>query len=711
MPIRSLLKKSPPLLVATLCLTQHAATPVAEGKLPEALAKARRELAHKPRRIVFNNDGDDHIAAGPATKEAFLKARLSPLRGSHVDTVVYCTSRPFGMYTHATQVGDVLVDPMARGDRRNIVQELLQAGTDPLALAVEFCRESDMEILWTMRMNDCHDTSHSPDTPHVYFSSFKKEHPEWLLGTKANRPRIGNWTAVDFAQPEVSEFVCKVIEDVVARYDVDGVELDFFRHLVYFRSVAAGGEATSDERRVLTGMVRNVRTILDRRATQLGRPLLLTARTPDNPAYCRTIGIDLERWLEAGLLDVWVAGGDFRLNARQSSVELGRKHDVPVWCDLDPSIRSDNSGPFNRNAIESLRARALGAWAAGASSVYLFNWFNPHHPLWRELGDPALLRGRPRTYFANVMGRSGYLTEDSALADGGRFRQIVAPHPADPGRVPAGAPLDVLFELGEQPQEDIVASCHVLAGGAETLSATLGGADLGNGRRSGAWRMFDVPAALLGSPTRTLSLRTTSSTRPDEGTWDVDTDPASLLSPGAGTDAPWNLGRGSPRTHRELIDGDLLIADRGTERGDYLYVSLGWMADPRKPAVVEVTAKVMSGKSGIIVANGEYEEKIWLSSDHAAAESAKLHLPVAATDGYHVYRIELVGDTISLAVDGKRATEGKIAQRAHAGRNTLAFGASTSGTLGEARWRRVRCRTGSGGAVVYDVVLTVGMKQ
>jgi hypothetical protein len=36
--------------------------------------------------------------------------------------------------------------------------------------------------------------------------------------------------------------------------------------------------------------------------------------------------------------------------------------------------------------------------------IEMFNHFNPQSPLWRELGDPALLRTLPKTYFASVQG-------------------------------------------------------------------------------------------------------------------------------------------------------------------------------------------------------------------------------------------------------------------------------------------------------------------
>ena len=59
---------------------------------------------------------------------------------------------------------------------------------------------------------------------------------------------------------------------------------------------------------------------------------------------------------------------------------------------------------INFKTVETYRGRAMNAWQAGADGVYLFNFFDPLSPLWRELGDPALLRTRARNYFASVRG-------------------------------------------------------------------------------------------------------------------------------------------------------------------------------------------------------------------------------------------------------------------------------------------------------------------
>ena len=119
-------------------------------------------------------------------------------------------------------------------------------------------------------------------------------------------------------------------------YDVDRIFLDFFRHCVLFK--AAWGDPLGDrERDALTELVTRTRERLRQLGAIRGRPILLAVRVPDSIEYCQAIGIDLERWLADGLVDMIVPGGYFRLSRWEDSVELGRQYGVPVYPSLDES--------------------------------------------------------------------------------------------------------------------------------------------------------------------------------------------------------------------------------------------------------------------------------------------------------------------------------------------------------------------------------------
>ena len=97
------------------------------------------------------------------TANEVLRHRTLPLLGSQVDSIFYCTlSSGFGLFTHNTKVGEVFNKKVGIVPY-NITRELIDKGTDPLQIMVEFCRKNGIEIFWSMRMNDTHDVSHKPE--------------------------------------------------------------------------------------------------------------------------------------------------------------------------------------------------------------------------------------------------------------------------------------------------------------------------------------------------------------------------------------------------------------------------------------------------------------------------------------------------------------------------------------------------------------------
>ena len=120
--------------------------PPADGRPPLSLAQlreARQRAAQHPRRIIFNNDGDDCLyypRDRKVTPEGLLALRTTALAGSQVDTLDYCTiSSGFSYFTHRTQAGSVLrpirPESLVPG-MRNIAQELIDQGKDCLQVMV-----------------------------------------------------------------------------------------------------------------------------------------------------------------------------------------------------------------------------------------------------------------------------------------------------------------------------------------------------------------------------------------------------------------------------------------------------------------------------------------------------------------------------------------------------------------------------------------------
>ena len=389
----------------------------------------RKQARHRQRRIVFNNDGGDIGRAEAQTREALLGMRTSALAGSQVDAICYNAVKLF----HGV-----------RWSRREF-------RIDPLETMVGFCRSAGIEIFCSFRMNDIHNPSR-----------FHRDHPECLFGTQENEPPYGAWFGVDYSQPVARERAFSEVREICDRYDLDGIELDFFRHPVFFRRHAWGQPLKQAQLDAMTGLLRRIRTLTDLSATDRSRPMLLAVRVPESPGYCRAIGLDLEKWLSEDLVDLLVAGGDFPLAPWEHMVELGHEYDVPVHACLNNSwtnglgaVQSNGEGRHeakDRNSIESYRGRAAVAWNAGVDGVYLFNFFDPHLSLWSEVGDRETLEGLDKVFYVNALGFWGVSRPRLSLKDGERFLRLPTLSPDRPEVLKTGQTLEVPISVGENLQ-------------------------------------------------------------------------------------------------------------------------------------------------------------------------------------------------------------------------------------------------------------------
>jgi len=688
-----------------------AALPATGQESSERLAELRslrRQAAAKRRRLIFNNDGNEpvYLCRDDVSAEGLLAHRTTPLAGTQVDTIFYCTwSSPFGCFTHNTKVGSLFTADQD-GFRNNQTQAFIDRGIDPLKVMVDFGKEHGIEVFWSFRMNDTHDASGAWYGPLMLAASrLKREHPEWLLGRKDARPRIGGWTAVDYGRAEIRELAYRYVEEVCRNYDIDGIELDFLRHSFFFRDHVQGGTATDENRRQMTELVRRIRTMTEAVGVRRGRPILLAVRTHDSPEFCRDVGLDLETWLKEGLIDLWVPSGYFRLRPWRESVELGHRYGVPVYpCLAESRVRGE--GRFLRNSVESYRGRAANVWAANADGVYLFNFFNPHAPLWKELGDPQTLRYLEKLYFVTVRDADA----NSTLVGGARYqsRSPLTPHHPRPitSRQTLTAHLMIADDLpaaakaGWQARVSLHLNIPQLRNSRQ-IRTTFNGNALSDGSVRDGWVDYALPAAAV---RRGLNKVTVA--------WQevpVQKDAWSLVFEGSRRpEKPWRRDRGSQRTSESLEDGALRIADRGKKAGDYLFYRANWGADAEGMSVVEARVKAVSGASYIIVANGRSGERLKIAPDHIALyhHPHTRHAMDTAGD-FHTYRIELRGDDIRVFVDGVLRLDGRGRLRPRAGypRNEIAFGAANSSEVGDAYWKSVKVRTSS--LTCHDVVVRV----
>lgn len=506
-----------PFVALTLLVLCHGLLGVVSRAAPStdsndaAWQTLRQQAINRPRRLIFNNDGNEPVYfCQTATEAELLRSRTAALAGSQVDSIFYCTwSSGFGLFTHDTKVGQVFNTREAMF-KDNRTQELLDRGIDPLRVMVKFSREHKLEVFWSMRMNDTHDGSRADYGPVMFRANkLKQDHPEYLIGSQEKPPKRGVWSAVDYGIPEIRDLAFRYCEEVCRNYAVDGIELDFFRHAFFFKASGRGEPCGPTELAQMTDLLRRLRAMTEATGRQRGVPILLAIRVPDSVPYCKFIGLDLERWLADGLIDLLIVSGYTQLNPWAYSVKLGRQYGVKVYPSLDEPRVRDAAANKLRASRETYRGRALNAWAAGVDGIYLFNYFDPHSSLWRELGNPCGLQRLDRIHFLSVRGTGSMPVPHQA------FLNVPTLNPADPISLTTNQPARLTLALhepcaGQGPQ---VASRRIRLRAqfkhpplSEQLLLCVDGNQLADAKPIASGWEYELPAALTGRPEVTLEI-------------------------------------------------------------------------------------------------------------------------------------------------------------------------------------------------------------
>lgn len=437
------------------------------------LVQLREAAKHRKRRIIYNSDGGDMYGYDFRSVDEFLRRRTDRAIGTQVDTISYCTGVTL-IYSHDTDVAerfDDLMDALGKSDEqaerwRNNMSVLREAGLDQLSATVHRVHEVGLEIFWSHRINDTHDSVPEWDR---LLPMWKRRHPEFLMGVPGDTEKYPQtsprywWSTLDFEKPEVRDYLFRITEEICRRYDVDGVEIDYFRYPMFFRPNLDGNPATQDQLNILTEFQRSIMHMAEREGERRGRPILVAVRVPVSVKTCRNAGIDIERWLGDDLVDVLSLGnGAAWPNLPVDElVNIAKRNHVPVY----PCLKWSGYGP---NTIEAFRAAAANAWRAGADGIYFFNLdifpdtIRPR--CFTQVGDREKLVSMDKLFAATDVAPYVHLLPDS----GNRHCSLAEVLPrsmALPADLPFGGdPLIVTLQIGD----DIAAAADqgILAGAA-----------------------------------------------------------------------------------------------------------------------------------------------------------------------------------------------------------------------------------------------------
>ena len=623
----------------------------------EAVEARLEKLNSRERAVIWNNDGCEldanRFVPAKRSPEFFNTLRNAGVIGKNVDVISFCTlTSGFGLTTTRSNVAESGYRLKGFGEGMKVLNE--KFNTDVLETTVKFAHDNNLECFWSFRINDCHDAHGTGEAP--LFPEFKKQNRDLLMGTPSKRPPYAYWSAVDFGQKEVRDFMFEMFKEIIDNYEIDGIDIDFCRHWAIFKSHGWGNLPSQQEMDGFTELMRRIRNYADEVGMQRNRPILMMIRIMDSKEACRGMGLDIDRWCREGLVDIIAGGSEIRFNHPNYMAEWGKNYpNVKFYITATDAQVTGQHILLRRNLNKlAYRSQANAAWKAGLDGVYSFNEYYPtlpHADYLAEMSDKEALKGLNKCYYFS----HSYWPAGRWGKGWDKYYGMPDLTPASPSTLSQHGRTLELFMGDEKPGAQYILLMDAKKSiNPSSMRAKFNGVDLGTGKDFHGLIRFEIPESAVKSGMNKAHVSVKATAVPE-----LLFDGKSLLVFGANQGAWRRLYAGEgffTGKSERIVDGAMVIED----------VTDGYFNNLAQPLEVGVNdraelsfeAKVLpnsaDGTAVVRVANYKFTETVEFRTNGIALKNANKFFKFDTTKKFNKYVIELNKNQISVSVNGDK---------------------------------------------------------
>lgn len=271
-----------------------------------------------------------------------------------------------------------------------ISSPLVTSGVDLYGFMVERLKQAGIRVLANIRMNDHHGNL-------AYWTPWEQEHVDWSLGEDTGArdwKSIGALRHMDYAIEGVRSYRLSILEEIVDKFDIDGIQLDFGRTAPFL------SQPKREKSQFMTEYIQNVRTLLDKSSPD-GERKTLGALLPWDIEFCTAEGLEVAKWIHQDLVDYISPGewyyADWNI-PHQSWTELTKSSNcklypftpgnVSSYQDFEkgePSLLGDNrllDGPKIRAIADNFTAQEIDGLAFYNFYTFDFGHYYPELHTW-----------------------------------------------------------------------------------------------------------------------------------------------------------------------------------------------------------------------------------------------------------------------------------------------------------------------------------------
>lgn len=345
---------------------------------------------------------------------------VDQLANSGVDTFVYFAGVEGGTVLYDSKVAQLWGDATKKWTHyvwyraaRNL-RQLIADGHDPLKI---LCDHSHKAGIWMIASAwvSVHGGERSKEGGLGRWSDFAMDNPQFQVG-KDSDPKAKGIPAFRFSflHAAVREERFRVFEELLSRYETDGIELNLIS-LMPFCRFSEVKQLSS----IMTQWLGDLRAVADRAQQAQGRRKRIYVRIPAHPDAWSMVGYDVPTWISEGLVDGLMCVSSY-------GADEGLDQDV----DLKPAVKlTRGTGCRVYYAFHSLLGRSVANAAtapmicAAAANTYIqgadgfgigdhhwslrgWPWADEEYQTLRLLGRPDLLATADKLYHVHTVSRS-----------------------------------------------------------------------------------------------------------------------------------------------------------------------------------------------------------------------------------------------------------------------------------------------------------------
>lgn len=362
---------------------------------------ANDQLYRWPPRILFNLDGCHAFKYLRRRNPRDITQVMEPLADTGVDVICALAGvnddlswrgSPYGELwgdTIGDSIDDLLTEngqlrsPLATHiEPSDLLQMNMRAmiddGHDIYQQYVDSARELGLGIFASFRMNAAN-ANLEYRASDGRRSKFVLENQHLLIGAGE---LTGNGRGFNFcwqwnwALKEVRDRFLGRFDEVLTRYDVDGLELDFCRNFPFFKRFQGFRHVGT-----MNAFMEHAREIVRGHAKRKDRKIKLLCRVASSLDACAEQGLDAEHWIREGLVDMVAisSGGHWQLeNDVPRAVAAGENSGVLVYVGSSVVPNASPQEGYESGQPTVRRGIALNAYRQGATGVHLFNYDYGH---------------------------------------------------------------------------------------------------------------------------------------------------------------------------------------------------------------------------------------------------------------------------------------------------------------------------------------------